>query len=482
MALPVFDNFARESFFHQLPKLNETCTDLDLGEICSTSCGNDLLACLGNCQNGDALCENSCVREGFDCIDGCPCHIDCPAGCQDCPADICNICAFPEENEEHIKCLADLEQELMECIGNCGGNSSCLTLCTVEYSQNILDCPCEENCPNGCPCPHYECEDPEAEELNSVLIMHGESGRDPALANFQSFTQDLKVSWYHNGPDRLEFSAKEGCSVLYKGRNYLFGGWYVNFEGGKEHGPHVLDGCDIKKAEGVSFEFDCFEGSVGQTYWKVDDEPQPFIMVYDGYKNAYRYDGSEILEVLPETTRSHLYIGGHIPLYQNPDHPGDLFSILLGGYDSKFGIYRNSVEWLSPASGWIEDESLTFPEEDNTGKGLSAYCAVSGEFGLVIIPGRTSSNRKIWRLHKNQWENIGLVPWTSFRGYARAVLFPNNEIMVLGGYSGDWMFTKFIFNEDFTSIEGEDLEHLPSLKNWDDPYAMLVPDNYCVIN
>ena len=54
--------------------------------------------------------------------------------------------------------------------------------------------------------------------------------------------------------------------------------------------------------------------------------------------------------------------------------------------------------------------------------------------------------------------------------------------MVLGGYSGDWKFTKFIFNEDFTSIEGEDLTHLPALKNWDDPYAMLVPDNYCVIN
>ncbi|CAG5109425.1 Oidioi.mRNA.OKI2018_I69.chr2.g3965.t3.cds [Oikopleura dioica] len=130
-----------------------------------------------------------------------------------------------------------------------------------------------------------------------------------------------------------------------------------------------------------------------------------------------------------------------------------------------------------PDSGWIEDESLTFPEEDNTGKGLSAYCAVSGEFGLVIIPGRTSSNRKIWRLHKNQWENIGLVPWTSFRGYARAVLFPYNEIMVLGGYSGDWKFTKFIFNEDFTSIEGEDLTHLPALKNWDDLSAMLVLEN-----
>ena len=52
-------------------------------------------------------------------------------------------------------------------------------------------------------------------------------------------------------------------------------------------------------------------------------------------------------------------------------------------------ISRKVEKICSPDGGWIEDESLTFPEEDNTGKGLSAYCAASGEFGLVIIPGRT---------------------------------------------------------------------------------------------
>ena len=52
--------------------------------------------------------------------------------------------------------------------------------------------------------------------------------------------------------------------------------------------------------------------------------------------------------------------------------------------------------------------------------------------------------------------------------------------MVLGGRFY-WKFTKFTFNEDFTSIEGEDLDNLPSLEYWDDPFAILVPDGYCML-
>ena len=164
-------SFFQDSFSYHLPRLNETCTDLDLGEICSTNCENNLLACLGDCNAGDAACERICIREGFDCIDRCPCHADCILGCENCPADVCSICAFPEENEDHLKCFAELENELFQCIQNCGGSSSCVTLCTVQYSQNILNCPCEEGCPDGCPCPNYQCS-----KLTSVLIINLDQG------------------------------------------------------------------------------------------------------------------------------------------------------------------------------------------------------------------------------------------------------------------------------------------------------------------
>ena len=193
MDLSIFDNFSRDSFSIHSQRLNETCTDIDLGEVCSTSCEDILLTCLDNCDWGDVSCERVCVRDGFDCIDGCPCHADCILGCQDCTADICNACAVPEENDDHVKCFAELEQELFKCIQNCGGNSSCVTLCSVQYSQDILNCPCEEGCPDGCPCPNFNCGDSESEpDGNSVLIMH--YNRDPpALVNFKSFDQDLKV-------------------------------------------------------------------------------------------------------------------------------------------------------------------------------------------------------------------------------------------------------------------------------------------------
>ena len=33
-------------------------------------------------------------------------------------------------------------------------------------SQNVDNCPCNEGCPNGCPCPVYQC------PSSSVLILH----------------------------------------------------------------------------------------------------------------------------------------------------------------------------------------------------------------------------------------------------------------------------------------------------------------------
>ncbi|CAG5108114.1 Oidioi.mRNA.OKI2018_I69.chr1.g3639.t1.cds [Oikopleura dioica] len=69
---------------------------------------------------------------------------------------------------------------------------------------------------------------------------------------------------------------------------------------------------------------------------------------------------------------------------------------------------------------------------------------------------------------------------TPRRYYARALLFPNNEVMVVGG-DGPRKFTKFTFNDDFTSIEGEDLDHLPQTDDYDDPFAILVPDGFCML-
>ena len=117
-----------------ISRLNETCTDLDLGEICTTNCADATSNCLSNCLSGDASCENICIREGFACIDGCPCHIDCPGGCEGCSNDICNACLEPESYEDHVKCLEDYEKVLFDCFQDCAGNTLCINQCTLEFS------------------------------------------------------------------------------------------------------------------------------------------------------------------------------------------------------------------------------------------------------------------------------------------------------------------------------------------------------------
>ncbi|CAG5108399.1 Oidioi.mRNA.OKI2018_I69.chr1.g3777.t1.cds [Oikopleura dioica] len=291
--------------------------------------------------------------------------------------------------------------------------------------------------------------------------MHGGSRDLPALVNFESFNQDLKISWHNNGPDNQEFFAAEGCSVLYKGTNYLFGGWFENQDGEKTYGPHVLDVCEILKAPGASFQFDCFDGSVG--YLPSEEDQEDYIMLYDGFNSVQGYDGSNILEIdFAPPVDFHREIGGQIPLYEN--HP-----ILIAGYRTA------SVERYSPFNGWVKDDNIAFPE-----KNLYSYSAVWGDFGVVVFPGNTETG-EIWRLSDDEWTSIGTLPWKSILRFSRAVLLSNFEAMVFGGNENQ-KFTKFTFNDHFSSIESEYLSNLPSLNYWGDPFAILVPDNYCLLS
>merc|ERR1719210_2883281 len=48
---------------------------------------------------------------------------------------------------------------LARCIYNCEDNGDCESDCVAQFKGRTADCPCEENCPGGCPCDSYECED-----------------------------------------------------------------------------------------------------------------------------------------------------------------------------------------------------------------------------------------------------------------------------------------------------------------------------------
>jgi len=86
----------------QSPKYNGSCDWLDNARICETSCENDLLKCLDECQTNG--CTDQCKSDFYSCADACPCHTDCPLGCIDCENWACeNDCDPPEENQDKIK-------------------------------------------------------------------------------------------------------------------------------------------------------------------------------------------------------------------------------------------------------------------------------------------------------------------------------------------------------------------------------------------
>ena len=67
-------------------------------------------------------------------------------------------CRDVDSNPDFVACEDAFQQIYLTCIGKCPhGDYPCLAKCNREYEASVKDCPCQENCPNGCPCPNYSC-------------------------------------------------------------------------------------------------------------------------------------------------------------------------------------------------------------------------------------------------------------------------------------------------------------------------------------
>ena len=52
-----------------------------------------------------------------------------------------------------------MRDEYTECTSLCQpGDFVCIAVCNREYNENIENCPCNANCPRGCPCENYFCD------------------------------------------------------------------------------------------------------------------------------------------------------------------------------------------------------------------------------------------------------------------------------------------------------------------------------------
>ena len=137
-----------------------------------------------------------------------------------------------------------MEQVYVQCILGCShDDDSCLPDCNREYKANIEECPCQENCPNGCPCPNYTCPGTTslsktttaatltttttttmtttpAAQNQTVLVLNSWNGWQPAmLINPNGGHEQLSCFTHESNSE-----ASVSCSLTWNNEMYIFGG------------------------------------------------------------------------------------------------------------------------------------------------------------------------------------------------------------------------------------------------------------------
>ena len=128
------------------------------------------------------------------------------------------------------------EQLFSTCLLDCESDDSlCVSGCAREYDTNLTKCPCKSGCPDGCPCPKYECPDSGKSE---VLILNTHKmfthSNVPVITNSSGnkfYIIRLIILIYKGREDRdFELIINDdtevylSCSVTFKNELFIFGG------------------------------------------------------------------------------------------------------------------------------------------------------------------------------------------------------------------------------------------------------------------
>ena len=191
-------------------------------EICQSHCETDYAECVEICFDIDCLLE--CGRKLTECSNGefstiisilmvimhdmlhirylslfsdCPCGLNCPNGCNNCPNPICTCGEYPTpQNKDNLNnCVSEKSSELGQCYLQCKGNVQCGEFCWEEFKSAFESCPCQvsstmiwannlfiqTDCYAGCPCDQFECEP----DKKSLLVLNTySSSNKPILIKF----------------------------------------------------------------------------------------------------------------------------------------------------------------------------------------------------------------------------------------------------------------------------------------------------------
>merc|ERR1711935_1059920 len=230
---------AMKSLFRQLlllilvgESLGDECSNPELAVECIHHCGDFYDDCLNSCTDETVQCELECSNQLTDCLFFCPCQNGCPVDCTDCQSPFCKDlqCRDPETNDDYLTCKKHFELLYNTCIISCPpGDFECFSVCSRDYQSKLETCPCESGCPQGCPCPEYQC--PSGEPTTTQMTTTTTAATNNMAMLF------LSTSEFSNNPRLIEtsgevltsfrFGGKEvfaSCGVTFQNKYFIFGG------------------------------------------------------------------------------------------------------------------------------------------------------------------------------------------------------------------------------------------------------------------
>ncbi|CAG5113968.1 Oidioi.mRNA.OKI2018_I69.chr2.g8056.t1.cds [Oikopleura dioica] len=340
----------------------QTCKDWELEEKCLDQCRLIYTDCTQNCS--DNTCQTQCVNRYSACMADCPCNLNCPNGCDGCDHPLCNVCDA-ESNMHSQQCKNEAVQKESLCKKSCEmTDDDCYSQCHLELMNDKMECPCMDNCPNGCPCDSFKCQ-----PYVSVIGEYYHYKESYVISTDGSFRENRH---YDSPPEKA--SSQYGYfdrigHEIFQGDIFFFGGRSDELKIAK------LDGCEVVELDvRLLFPYDCYYGS------STANEEEIFICFSESpYRYCEGFDGNQMREISCTTEYSHQK--GCMAYYND-----DVYAI--GGTRSNEPTHGN-VEILG-YSGW----TLGVPMNEESGSHGHECLPVSN--GILLFGGNAESPDYDW--------------------------------------------------------------------------------------
>ena len=113
----------------------------------------------------------------------------------------------------------------------------------------MYECPCNAGCPNGCPCPNYQCETTiktTKKKSSSVLILNTYKANNVPVVTDLNGKNDKDISF------EIEYGVDVAgsCSVQFKGQFYIYGSYEIR----SERQIAKVVNCSLKRVGTLPFE------------------------------------------------------------------------------------------------------------------------------------------------------------------------------------------------------------------------------------